>query len=41
MRTHSKPKSVYVRRYDRRRFGRMENVRQHWRSRPFQYRLFD
>ena len=36
----SKHKDVHVRRYTRRRFGRMENVRQHWRSRPRQLTLF-
>ncbi len=36
----SRSKSVYVRRYNRRRFGRVEQVRQHWRSYPRQLSLF-
>lgn len=35
-----KPKTVYVRAYSRFRFGRNENVRQHWRSWPDQLSLF-
>lgn len=37
---HSKPKTVFVRAYDRFRFGRTEHVRQHWRSNPDQLSLF-
>lgn len=36
----SKPKTVFVRAYNRWRFGRTENVRQHWRSNPDQLSLF-
>ena len=36
----SSSKSVYVRRYSRHRFGRTEQVRQHWRSYPRQLSLF-
>ena len=35
------PKDVYVRQYERRRFGKTERVREHWRSHPYQGRLFD
>lgn len=37
----TRAKDVYVRRYNRRRFGRVEQVRQHWRSYPRQLSLFD
>lgn len=37
---HIKPKDVFVRNYTRHRFGKDENVRQHWRSRPQQLSLF-
>jgi len=33
-------KSVFVRAYIRFRFGRLENVCQHWRSHPGQLTLF-
>lgn len=33
-------KTVFVRRYIRRRFGRWESVCQHWRSHPGQMSLF-
>lgn len=33
----SQPKVVHVRAYDRRRLGRHEHVRAHWRSLPRQY----
>lgn len=36
-----KEKSVFVRAYVRFRFGRMENVCQHWRSYPRQLVLFN
>lgn len=36
----SKPKTVFVRAYQRFRFGRTESVRQHWRSNPDQFLLF-
>jgi hypothetical protein len=36
----TRSKDVYVRRYSRRRFGRVELVRQHWRSYPRQLSLF-
>lgn len=36
----SKPKTVFVRAYRRFRFGRTEDVRQHWRSHPGQLLLF-
>ena len=36
-----KPKSVFVRAYIRLRFGRLENVCQHWRSFPGQLPLFN
>ncbi len=36
----SNPKSVFVRQYTRFRFGRTEQVRQHWRSCPNQLTLF-
>ena len=35
-----KPKSVFVRTYTRLRFGKIENVCQHWRSLPHQLVLF-
>ncbi len=35
-----KAKSVFVRAYVRFRFGRRENVCQHWRSHPGQMELF-
>ena len=35
--TNSRPKVVYVRAYDRFRFGRTEHVCSHYRSRPHQY----
>ena len=31
------PKQVYVHAYTRLRFGRLESVRQHWRSWPRQF----
>lgn len=34
-------KSVFVRAYSRFRFGRTEDVCQHWRSYPKQLSLFD
>lgn len=37
---HIKTKSVFVRAYKRFRFGRTENVCQHWRSNPDQLLLF-
>lgn len=37
---YSRLKSVFVRAYLRRRFGRLERVCQHWRSHPGQLRLF-
>lgn len=33
-------RSVFVRTYTRRRFGRRESVCQHWRSHPGQMQLF-
>jgi hypothetical protein len=33
------PKNVFVRAYVRFRFGKLENVCQHWRSAPYQYTL--
>ncbi|RZT04139.1 hypothetical protein EV582_5021 [Duganella sp. BK701] len=36
----SKVKTVFVRQYIRFRFGRLENVCQHWRSLPNQLSLF-
>lgn len=36
----SKVKAVYVSSYTRFRFGRIEHVRQHWRSHPGQLSLF-
>lgn len=33
-------KDVYVRQYVRMRFGKLESVCQHYRSRPYQYVLF-
>lgn len=36
----TKGKDVYVREYSRIRFGREENVCDHWRSRPYQLPLF-
>lgn len=36
-----KPKSVFVCAYVRFRFGRIENVCQHWRSFPHQLSLFN
>lgn len=38
---HYKPKNVFVRAYVRLRFGRLENVCQHWRSHPNQLPLFN
>ena len=38
--SYARIKSVYVRRYTRRRFGRWEWVCQHWRSHPGQLSLF-
>lgn len=35
-----KPKSVFVRAYVRLRYGKIEDVRQHWRSHPGQLVLF-
>lgn len=40
MRKHTKLKDVFVRNYTRTRFGKEENVRQHWRSHPHQLSLF-
>lgn len=40
MRVYFKAKSVFVRAYIRFRFGRRENVCQHWRSHPGQLELF-
>ncbi len=37
---HHRLKSVFVNPYVRFRFGRLENVRQHWRSHPNQLTLF-
>lgn len=37
---YMRTKSVYVRRYTRRRYGRWETVSQHWRSHPGQMSLF-
>lgn len=34
-------KTVFVREYVRLRFGRLEHVCQHWRSRPYQLALFN
>jgi hypothetical protein len=34
------PRDVFVRSYIRTRFGRVEDVCQHWRSRPYQLVLF-
>jgi len=36
----SKPRNVFVRAYVRFRYGRVENVCQHYRSAPHQYVLF-
>lgn len=36
-----KAKSVFVRAYIRLRYGRIENVCQHWRSYPGQLALFN
>jgi hypothetical protein len=36
----AKSKNVFVRAYIRFRFGKWENVCQHWRSQPYQYVLF-
>ena len=38
--TGYKPKNVFVRMYLRFRFGKLERVRQHWRSHPNQLTLF-
>jgi hypothetical protein len=38
---YNKAKNVFVRRYTRFRFGRIENVCQHWRSYPRQLDLFN
>lgn len=35
-----RPKSVFVRAYVRLRYGKIENVCQHWRSFPHQLALF-
>jgi len=40
MNVYYKPKSVFVRTYLRLRYGRLENVCQHWRSHPGQLVLF-
>jgi len=40
MNYYYRPKSVFVRMYVRVRFGRLENVSQHWRSHPNQLALF-
>lgn len=37
---YAKIRDVYVRRYSRVRFGRLETVRQHFRSHPGQLALF-
>jgi hypothetical protein len=37
---YARRKSVHVRAYTRVRFGREENVCQHWRSHPGQMSLF-
>jgi hypothetical protein len=34
-----RPKVVHVRAYDRLRFQRLEHVRSHWRSTPYQLQL--
>ena len=39
--TRFKIKSVFVRAYTRFRFGKLENVCQHWRSHPGQLTLFN
>lgn len=40
MRISRKARDVFVSAYTRRRFGRLEHVRQHWRSHPGQLSLF-
>lgn len=40
MNVYSKLKSVFVRTYVRRRFGKFENVHQHFRSAPGQLTSF-
>ena len=37
---HVRKKNVYVRPYTRIRFGKLEDVCQHWRSHPGQLELF-
>jgi len=39
--TYLRAKAVFVRAYIRLRFGRIENVCQHWRSMPYQMTLFN
>lgn len=39
-RTYSRVRNVFVRAYVRFRFGKFENVGQHWRSCPGQLSLF-
>jgi len=39
--SHARHKSVHVNPYIRYRFQRWENVCEHWRSFPYQYRLFE
>lgn len=38
--SYRKLKSVFVRTYNRYRFGQWESVCKHWRSHPGQYELF-
>ncbi len=40
MYTRRNPKTVFVRQYKRFRFGKIEDVCQHWRSHPRQLCLF-
>lgn len=40
MNSSHKPESVFVRTYVRFRFGKLENVCEHWRSHPNQLNLF-
>ena len=39
-RIYSRVRNVFVRSYVRSRFGKLENVCQHWRSYPGQLELF-
>jgi hypothetical protein len=41
MNMRSRIKTVFVRAYTRFRFGKLENVCQHWRSHPWQMELFN